>query len=56
MVKSDSKYQLDISFKVLKKEKHLKLEISEVSLSEDDLFKSIMKITEDNEKRLAKFS
>jgi len=50
--KSSDKYELDLAFKVLKKEKHLKIQISQVTQSEEDLIKQITKIMLNNNKRL----
>ena len=50
--KSSDKYELDLSFKVLKKEKHLKIQISQVTQSEEDLIKQITQIMLNNNKRL----
>ena len=50
--KSSDKYELDLSFKVLKKEKHLKIQINQVTQSEEDLIKQITKIMLNNNKRL----
>ena len=52
MSKSSDKYYLDFTFKVLKKEKHLKLEINEVSISNTEIIQDLLKMTQNNEKRL----
>ena len=52
MSKSSDKYYLDFTFKVLKKEKHLKLEINEVSISKTEIIQDLLKMTQNNEKRL----
>jgi len=54
IVKESDNFFLDLTFKVLKKEKHLKLFIKEVSESKDDIIKKLINITRNNEKRITK--
>ena len=50
--KSSDKYELDLAFKVIKKEKHLKIPIAQITQSEDALIKQITKIISNNNKKL----
>ena len=49
---SDNKYEVDLAFKVLKKEKHLKVQITPVIATEEDLIKQLTKIILNNGKRI----
>ena len=50
--KSSDRYYLDLTFKVLKKEKHLKLEINEVLISKDEIIQDLLKRCLNNKKRI----
>jgi len=52
MSKSSDKYYLDFTFKVLKKEKHLKLEINEISISKEEIIQDLLKRCLNNKKRI----
>ena len=54
IVTNSDKFELDFSFKVLKKEKHLKLEITVAQLSKDDLIQKLLKTNEEQKKRISK--
>lgn len=54
MEKSSDKSHIDFAFKILKKEKHLKLEINEVTLSNVDIISMLLKIVQSNEKKITK--
>ena len=50
--KSSDKYYLDFAFKILKKEKHLKIEIKELSISKEDIIQNLTKKIFNNKKRI----
>ena len=50
--KSSDKYYLDFTFKVLKKEKHLKLEMDEISTSKEEILQELLKRCLNNKKRI----
>ena len=52
--KEEDKFKLYILVKVINKEKTLIIDINEVTVSEDDLIKVIMKINKSNEERITK--
>ena len=52
--KEEDKFKLYILVKVINKEKTLIIDINEVTVSEDDLIKFIMKINKSNEERITK--
>ena len=52
MSKSSDKYFLDFTFKVLKKERHLKLEINEISISKEEIIQDLLKRALNNKKRI----
>ena len=52
MEKSSDKYYLVLSFKVLKKIKHLKLELNEASLSKNDIIQELLKKVLNNTRRI----
>ena len=52
MSKSTDKYHLDFTFKVLKKEKHLKLEMNEISTSKEEILQDLLKRILNNKKRI----
>ena len=49
---SENKYELDLAFKVLKKEKHLIIQLSAVIIPEDEMINRIVKILENNDKKI----
>ena len=53
MSKSSDKYYLEFTFKVLKKEKLLKLEMNEISTSKEEIIQDLLKRCLNNKKRIA---
>ena len=54
--KSPDKYYLEFTFKVLKKEKLLKLEINELPISKDEIIQDLLKRCLNNKKRIENLS
>ena len=52
MSKSSDKYFLDFAFKVLKKERHLKFEVNEISTSKEEIIQDLLKRCLNNKKRI----
>ena len=52
MSESSDKYFLDFAFKVLKKERHLKFEVNEISTSKEEIIQDLLKRCLNNKKRI----